>query len=307
MSSLFDRYALPLVPFLVVLVLPPAVRWVRISSALGLFCLILTAVFSVAATHDYMSWNRARKTAYDYLSEEAHIPPTFIDGGFEINGWLQAGPDRFANETDKSWWFVTEDDYVLAFDQLEGFEQWQAYPFPTLLPIGTDSLWILKKAYIREFDDDDFPISSDLESRSPNNENFRSSQPNIEFSNGQLQVEGKARSGKYALKLTAQDAFGLTTKFWDFNAGDRIMVSVWRYPAGSGAGIVIDSEYGNSFYLFDNKTVVVPAENGWEQLQAEMVIPSFPGKDRISIYIWNNTQEDVWLDDIRIDRTRPGD
>lgn len=302
MSSKFDRYALPLIPCIALLILPQKTRFSGRYIVFPILCLIIMALFSMAATHDYLSWNRARKVAFNYLNEAEQIPPTFIDAGFEINGWLQAGPDGF-DGTGKSWWFVTEDDYVLAFDKLNGFKKWKAFPFRTLLPIETDSFLLLKKEYIYDFDYDEFPISSDLERRSDNQEKFISTHPNVEFSTGRLQSEEKARSGKYAIHLTPKEAFGLTTKFWDFNPGDRIVVSIWRYPAGSNTGIVVDSEYQNSFYNF-NKDVVIKEENGWEQIQSEIIIPSYTGTDRFSLYIWNSANEEVWLDDIQIDKTK---
>ncbi len=42
---------------------------------------------SVALTHDYLAWNRARWEALRALMRDEGIPAARIDGGFEFNGW----------------------------------------------------------------------------------------------------------------------------------------------------------------------------------------------------------------------------
>ena len=61
------------------------------------FVLLLTyAVFSVAATHDYLAWNRVRWTALQQLINESKSPISHIQGGFEFYGWYRydKGPTR---------------------------------------------------------------------------------------------------------------------------------------------------------------------------------------------------------------------
>ena len=148
----FDRYFIPLImmgvffllsaqPFL----LSSANRkWPNCFvkyAALSFFLLI--AAFSVAATHDYLSWNRARWQALHFLTHEKSISPNQIDGGFEFNGWHKTKAERNENSP-KSWWWVDEDDYVVTFGKMDGFEKMKGYPYQRFLPPGVDSVFILK-------------------------------------------------------------------------------------------------------------------------------------------------------------------
>lgn len=145
----FDRYFMPLIPFgLVVLLMNRSsatkTKHSIFKISLSIISLILMATFSVTATHDYLSWNRARWVAIDYLTTEKNILPNRIDGGFEFNGWHKTKNEKNENSS-KSWWWVEEDDYVVTFGEMNGFKKIKGFPFETYLPVGQDSVFILKK------------------------------------------------------------------------------------------------------------------------------------------------------------------
>lgn len=140
----FDRYFFQMLPFLLVVALPPAgvflkKRWL----VAGATVLTFQAIFSLTATHDYLSWNRARWQALEFLEKEKNIPPNRIDGGFEYNGWHKPGQRNY--ESAKSWWWVDRDDFVVAFGDLNGFSKEMGFPFVRWLPPGQDSIYILKR------------------------------------------------------------------------------------------------------------------------------------------------------------------
>jgi hypothetical protein len=89
-----DRYFLVLLPAALLLMggdvdpLPlPRIQW-----AAGFTLLAISAAFSVAMMHDWLSWNRIRwQMGRDALKQ--HIHPWDIEGGFEWDGWY-APPDR---------------------------------------------------------------------------------------------------------------------------------------------------------------------------------------------------------------------
>lgn len=140
----FDRHTLPFIALVSPLVLSsrvPAKRlWVPATVAL---CIL--GGFSIAATHDYLSWNRSRMGAYHDLTVVRQIPPELLDAGFELNAWAKAGPERLGGTPPHQMWFVTEDEYAIAFEQLSGYSIIRSYPVYNLLPIGTDRLYTLKK------------------------------------------------------------------------------------------------------------------------------------------------------------------
>jgi hypothetical protein len=113
----FDRYLLPLYPLTLIL----ACIFVSENSdfdliglpdkALTLFLISLFAYFSVASTHDFLAWNRARWQALNELTVVQKISPKLIDGGYEFNSWRLADR-RYKQKPNKSFWWVDDDNYV---------------------------------------------------------------------------------------------------------------------------------------------------------------------------------------------------
>lgn len=144
----FDRYLILLIPLLM-----SAIVAARGSVSLHQSCpsnltavalLIVYAGFSVGATHDYFSWNRARWKALSYLTEDTHVPYKNIDGGFEFNGWY--GYDsEYQRSYDKSWWWVVNDDYVISFGPITGYKVKKSYPYQRWIPPGQGKISILQK------------------------------------------------------------------------------------------------------------------------------------------------------------------
>ena len=90
----FDRYFLVFLPLLLGLIVAlchgpdlspgPLVGWLSAS------VMAVYLVFGVAATHDYLAWNRARWAAATELHERSGIPKEEIDGGFEYNNLIDS-------------------------------------------------------------------------------------------------------------------------------------------------------------------------------------------------------------------------
>ena len=89
-------------------------------------------LFSVAATRDYMTWNRAR---WDLLQSvmSAGVPPERIDGGFEFNG-LYSYDASYRPITGKSSWWVHDDQYLIAMGPVAGYEIVQRREYERWLP-----------------------------------------------------------------------------------------------------------------------------------------------------------------------------
>lgn len=91
----FDRYFLPLMPFLMgaVLLVARPMKLGRVITAAAVATLILGGTISVGLTHDYLAWNRARWSALNDLTSQG-VPPSDIDGGYEFNGLCSFDPQR---------------------------------------------------------------------------------------------------------------------------------------------------------------------------------------------------------------------
>lgn len=144
---LFDRYYLVLLPLFVLLILitqgdsPHKSGSVNLSWGL----LIFYAVFSVAATHDYLSWNRTRWMATSDLMQKDKISPKQIDGGYEFNGWYLYDA-KYDHNPKKSWWWVVDDEYVIASGPVPGYRELRRYPFQRWLLQRVSYVYVLKKS-----------------------------------------------------------------------------------------------------------------------------------------------------------------
>jgi hypothetical protein len=148
----FDRYLLPVLP-LGLLALCAAAPRTRPQSTAWILAGAL-AVYAVAGTHDYMSWNRARYQALDRVMAGG-VEVTSIDGGMDFNGWhLSQTVDRWPDKesarpgqpaTRKSWWWVVDDLYVTSFRPLPGYRVHERADFDRWLPPGTGSVFILER------------------------------------------------------------------------------------------------------------------------------------------------------------------
>jgi hypothetical protein len=133
----FDRYLLFVLPFFFVL-------WARTWSGApgeraplwrGAAILWMLAVIglSAAATRDYFAWNRARWDAIR-MAESLGATPATLDGGFEYNGFHRYEDKPRVNVPGKSWWWVKDDQYIVAFTPLAGYEEIATFPVRRWLP-----------------------------------------------------------------------------------------------------------------------------------------------------------------------------
>jgi hypothetical protein len=143
-----DRYFLPLIVLLAlsfVGVAKPSERRIsknrKVAAMLLLGCL---ALFSVTATHDYLAWNKARWKAIRRLLERDEVRPAQIDGGFEFNGLYMYSP-YYQRSKGKSWWWVRDDMYMLAFGPVSGYEIIDQEDFAHWLRLGEGRIVVLKR------------------------------------------------------------------------------------------------------------------------------------------------------------------
>jgi 4-amino-4-deoxy-L-arabinose transferase-like glycosyltransferase len=149
--SAFDRYLVPQVPLLAGGMIAffstrgQDPTGLRISSMLvSLSALAAMLVYSVAGTHDYLAWNRARWSLIDELLVHQHVHPRSIDGGYEFNGRYTYAPDYVKTKT-KSWWWVNDDTYVLAFGPIPGYMAVRQANFDRWLHLSQSTVTLLKR------------------------------------------------------------------------------------------------------------------------------------------------------------------
>jgi len=138
----FDRYLLLIVPCALIL-LAQALIPSRAGWTLGVFLAILYLGFSLAGTHDYLAWNRARWQGLNELLAQG-IPPEKIDGGLEFNG-LTLYDKRYPAVEGKSWWWVQDDAYIVTMGPIPGYKVYKTYPYSAWMPWGNRAIYMMKR------------------------------------------------------------------------------------------------------------------------------------------------------------------
>jgi len=161
----FDRYLLPMLALAAAATagaiadIAKQYRPSRPSAPIGVTALLALALmgwFSVAGTHDYLAWNRARYALLDELVTKDGITPARIDGGMEFNAWHLAKESGHAptdtevkigrDPTAKSWWWVADDEYIVSTRPLPGYELHASRPYDTWLVPGRASVVVLRRS-----------------------------------------------------------------------------------------------------------------------------------------------------------------
>jgi hypothetical protein len=149
----YDRYLIPLIPILVILLMTGLGKQRAFGRWAALASLLVIAWLSIAGTANYFSWNRARWDALHYLTDEKEVSPAAIDGGFAFNGYYNYNDADITGLKDhpgpgsKSWWWVQDDAYMISFGPLEGYAVLKIYPCgSTLFPSSIKSVYLLKRA-----------------------------------------------------------------------------------------------------------------------------------------------------------------
>lgn len=147
-TGYFDRYLLFVLPFLIALW---ARTWpvaegsaARLPQWVALAWIVSVTGFGVAATYDYFAWNRARWDAIRH-AESIGAAADKLDGGFEFNGFY--GYETRARDAapGKSWWWVKDDKYIVAFSLVPGYESAATFPIRGCLPRTPARIHLLRR------------------------------------------------------------------------------------------------------------------------------------------------------------------
>lgn len=143
-TSFFDRYLLlTFASIFLYLMLFIDFTFIKMKNVVYILPIVLMSYFAIAGTRDYLSWHRTKLEAFHFLEDE-NIDFTKIDAGFELNGWynFQEGwesPDHL------SFWWVNDDEYIISFGKIDGYEVYKEYPFWSALHFQNQNILILKR------------------------------------------------------------------------------------------------------------------------------------------------------------------
>jgi len=148
--TFFDRYLLPITMLLTLFIALNSSFTGKLTLPYALT--IGIGLISIVLSRDYFSWSRTRAEALNYLTQEMGVSPSSIDGGVEFNGWHKSGPWRdVPKEPDeKSWWFVTDDEYLISTGPFPKYKKLKSFNYQQILPYRTDTIFILKMSILKE-------------------------------------------------------------------------------------------------------------------------------------------------------------
>lgn len=149
-TDYIDRYLLFALPFLIALW---ARTWpisegntTRFPRMIALAWILVVTGISIAATHDYFAWNRARWYAIRH-AEGIGVTVDQLDGGFEFNGFYGYETRVRGASPGKSWWWVRDDQYVVAFSLVPGYEVAATFPVRGWLARTPDQINLLRRQH----------------------------------------------------------------------------------------------------------------------------------------------------------------
>ena len=142
--GVYDRYLLPLFPIAIVFVLynfKP--KWNLTLRVFTVGFIVVLTWFSVCATHDYLSWNRARWGIVNYLVKKQQVPLDKINGGAEFITWYHF------SETEDEWWQKVKPIYVITADKTPNDNIVNTIEYDRWLP-GNGELYLIYNKHLED-------------------------------------------------------------------------------------------------------------------------------------------------------------
>ena len=144
LTDYLDRYLLFVLPFVVALMGRDAPDRVGARRIVALAWIVGALILGGAATHDYFAWNRARWSAIDAAGRLGATSDT-LDGGFEYNGYYRFEERPRVSGAGKSWWWVRDDRFVVAFSVPPGYEERQRFPVDRWLSRTPTTIYLVER------------------------------------------------------------------------------------------------------------------------------------------------------------------
>jgi 4-amino-4-deoxy-L-arabinose transferase-like glycosyltransferase len=134
-ESFFDRYWLPLLPPILVL-LAYKHESIKRTLALSAVFIISTGLFSVLATKDYFMWNKCKWQLINRVTN-AGTDPRHVNGGFEYLAF---------NFYDEDWWGYLNDQnhpFYVGFEKRKGYAVMDYRVYQRYIPWKKDTLFLI--------------------------------------------------------------------------------------------------------------------------------------------------------------------
>lgn len=111
------------------------------------------------------------------------------------------------------------------------------------------------------------------------------------------------RSGNQSIKLSGDNIYAMEHYIDSITPGQEFSISAWRKGGGSKAFIVACSPLNSGFYQQSANPARKDAKD-WEQVMLNITIPPDYRENTLKVYLWNDSGETVFFDDLSIIRRK---
>ena len=111
------------------------------------------------------------------------------------------------------------------------------------------------------------------------------------------------RSAKYSVLTDSKKRFALGHSIKNVNSDWYFRVSVWRKSKAHKGFLVAAAENNEGLYVASDKVSEIGI-NGWEKVEIDVFTPLSFNRSQLKIYVWNNTNDTIYFDDLKIERLK---
>ena len=296
----FDRYSLVAFPFLMLMLFPQNENFSipKPLKIVGHITLAAIIIFSIGATHDYLSWNRARWEATSYAHQDLQLKPSQINGGFEYKKWFGINFNPPPGYQGLENWGDYRDQYIISHSEQCLFNTVKKIPYTRYFPPKRDAMFLLEKGKFSQTD----TLICDAELLSEDGQRFLTNHDKIRLMNVENRVSDKVHSGKYSISLNSNHPYGFTFPMENLQPCEKILITIWKSSSNRSIKAIIVAEDGS--YLENPDKILETEESGWVKQAQEFTIPKDYQGNKASFFLFNPTPEKIYFDDLMIVRIR---
>ena len=139
---------------------------------------------------------------------------------------------------------------------------------------------------------------SDLEGITSDGASFSTTDTSYRLGSAHLRTTRESHSGKFSIKLTPDEQYGLKCTLPVVSADEYFDLRVWK-KGPEDAGVLVADILDNEFYQA-SRMVAEADSGGWELIRLEFFIPPTISEAEMVIYVWNPDTATVYFDDLHI-------
>ncbi len=228
-------------------------------------------------------------------------------------GWVLTPADRKGNGQAKSdsllmlSFLSSGADYLVTNDMASVFQRKSLIPYTKQLVGQQGNVFIFKIPPVKtDFRIDPVEIINiwcDAQNQDSSGEYFLYNDLHYKASIGGIVKKDTVRSGKYSVLVNGRQPYAFTSLI---HARPLDIIRVKVYCKADAANCSIACECAGYPTLYESRIQIDSFSTGWKCLYGSFPIPSYYKADSFRIYIWNETGNPVYLDDMEISIERYG-